>query len=92
MKICNGSSCAPCDVSIASMNGLVAPCTCPDSSKIAKTGDKPCAVVPSAARALYSVFKESPTIFFCDGTMRVTADSSGESCIILAARLKTNAA
>ena len=87
-----GFSCAPWLVIMASINGLFGPLTCPDSSRIANIGLKPCAVDPSADKALYVTLSFSPTIVFWLGIIRVTCCNAGCWLIILLANSNTSAA
>src|SRR3546814_7859561 len=68
------------------------PRTWPNSSNITTTGESPCAVFPSAARALYSTFIGNPIKRLPDGMTRMSFVSSGERCDIFQARLNTSAA
>ena len=56
----SGFSCAPWEVRMASMNGVIGPLTWPTSSRIARMGDRPCAVWPSAESARYSTLDFRP--------------------------------
>ena len=62
------------------------------SSKIAKRGDRPCAVPLSADIALYATLQIKPINIFWLGTIRTIFDSSGDNLIIFSASLKTKLA
>src|SRR3546814_18428072 len=72
--------------------GSCEPRTWPNSSNITTTGESPCAVFPSAARALYSTFIGNTIKRLPDGMTRMSFVSYGESCDIFQARLTTSAA
>src|SRR3546814_7524738 len=61
-------------------------------SDVCSSDLSPCAVFPSAARALYSTFIGNPIKRLPDGMTRMSFVSSGESCDIFQARLNTSAA
>ena len=90
IAINSGSSCAPCAVSMASIKASCGPRTWPTSSKIASTGDKPCAVPASAEIALYSTFIGRPISILLDGTTLMIFDSPGDSRTIFSASLNTS--
>ena len=92
IAISSGSSYAPWEVSIASMNGSWSPRTCPTSSRMARIGLSPCAVPASALTAWNSTLRAMPIIFLPLGMIRHRLSSSGFRWIIFTARLNTSAA
>src|SRR5574343_123962 len=90
--ISSGLVYAPWAEVMADTNLSTGPTIWPVSSKIARMGDSPCAVLPSADSARYSTFLDRPTRRLPEGWMRTSLDSLGLISTILRASSKTTAA